>query len=90
MTAPTTDQLAAVAYLTHSIRPDWDRNGIESVLRRLVVEDLAAITHAAITAAATRTAQPRQKAQADPWSTPTPATQQADPWGQPAISEPPF
>lgn len=54
MSKPTTDQLAAVAYLANAINPKWDRAGIESVLRRLAVENLAAITHAAITAAATR------------------------------------
>lgn len=54
MSKPTAEHIAAIAYLTNAIRPDWDRTGIEAVLRRLTVENLPAIAHAAITAAATR------------------------------------
>lgn len=58
MTKPTSDQIRAVAYLTHAIRPDWQRAGIEAVLHGLGdTTDLAAMTHAAIVAAKTRTDQ---------------------------------
>ena len=51
----TADQHKAIAYLAHAIRPDWDRAGIETQLDRLdPAVSLAAVTHAAITAAATR------------------------------------
>jgi hypothetical protein len=44
---------AALAYLVHAIRPDWDRPGIERVITRIEA-DLAATAHAAIVAAVTR------------------------------------
>ena len=62
MTKPTSDQIAAIAYLANAIRPDWQRAGIEAVLRGLGDStDLAAMTHAAIVAAKTR---PDQKSPA--------------------------
>lgn len=45
--------VSAIAYLVHSIRPSWDRAGVEAIVRTLP-DDLAAATHAAIVAAATR------------------------------------
>ena len=51
----TQQQHRAIAYLAHSIRPDWDEPGILRVLDRVdPAVDLAALTHAALTAAARR------------------------------------
>ena len=51
----TAEHHAAVAYIVAAIRPDWDRRCIEAQLARLVpAVSLAAVTHAAVVAAATR------------------------------------
>ena len=51
----TAEQHAAVAYIVAAIRPDWDRRGIEAQLARIdPAVSLAAVTHAAVVAAATR------------------------------------
>lgn len=51
----TAEQHAALAYIVAAIRPDWDRPGIQTQLARLdPAVSLAAVTHAAIVAAATR------------------------------------
>ena len=47
--------IAALAYVVTTIRPDWSKPGVVSVLTRIDASvDFAAIAHAAITAASTR------------------------------------
>ena len=55
MTGRTSDQHKAIAYLVNAINPKWDRSGVESLLSRIdPAISLAAVTHAAVVAAATR------------------------------------
>lgn len=56
MTGPSRDDaIRAIAYLTAIVRPDWDRPGIEAVLRRIdPAVGIAAMTHAAMTCAELR------------------------------------
>lgn len=47
--------IAALAYVVNAIRPEWDRPGVIHILNRADPSvDMAALAHAAITAAATR------------------------------------
>lgn len=55
MTERNQSTVAALAFLVTAIRPDWSKPGVVGVLNRVdPAVDLAALSHAAITAAATR------------------------------------